>query len=81
MDKVKQWIAVAVVMALGLLAGGWTLLVAPAHGETALLEEQAVVQEATNAQLATALEVLQERARSLPDKQAELAEVAAPPAR
>ena len=76
MDKVKQWIAVTVLAALAVLAGGWFLVVAPARSEAAELRDQAVLQEGTNTSLATSLEVLRTKAEGLPEKEAELAEVA-----
>ncbi len=76
MDKVKQWVALAVLAALVVLAGGWFLVVAPAREEAAELREQTTLQEGTNTQLQTTLEVLRAKAEGLPKKEAELAEVA-----
>lgn len=76
MDKVKQWGALTALAAVALFAGGWFLLVAPARGEAAELREQTALQDGTNAQLETSLEVLRTKAAGLPAEQAELAEVA-----
>jgi hypothetical protein len=75
-DKTKQWVALAVLAALVVLSGGWFLVVAPTRGEAAELQAQAELQESTNAQLATALDVLRDKAEALPEKRAELAEAA-----
>ncbi len=76
MDKTKQWVACAVLLALVLLTGGWFLVVAPERGEAVELREQVAVQEGTNAQLATSLEVLRDKSQGLDEKKAEVAEVA-----
>ena len=77
MDKVKQWIALTVLGALVLLAGGWFLLVSPKKDEATALREQAASQTSTNQTLALQLEVLKAQAAELPKKQADLAKVAA----
>ena len=76
MDKTKQWLALALVAALVVLTGGWLLAVAPTRTHAAELREQAELQESTNAQLTTALDVLREKAERLPEKRAEVAESA-----
>lgn len=76
MDKLRPLVALAVLAALALLAGGWFLLIAPERSEAAALREQGEVQLATNAQQRTQLEVLRNKAKALPDKERELAEVA-----
>jgi hypothetical protein len=75
-DKTKQWVALAALAALVVLSGGWFLVVAPTRGEAAELHEQAELQDVSNAQLATALDVLRGKAEQLPEKEAELAEAA-----
>ena len=75
MDKVKQWVAVAVLAALVVLAGGWFLVVAPTRGEAAELREQTALQEGTNTSLETSLEVLRTKAEALEEKKGELLEV------
>ena len=77
MDKLKQWVALAVVACLGILAAGWFLLVSPKKAEAADLQAQTASQDAANAQLRTQLEVLKAQAKDLPKKQADLARVAA----
>jgi Tfp pilus assembly protein PilO len=77
MDKLKQWVALTVLASVAVLAAGWFLLVAPKRGEAADLRVQAEEQLATNRTLAGELEVLKAQARDLPQKQAELASVAA----
>lgn len=77
MDKIKQWVALTVLAALAVLAGGWFLLVSPKRGEAADLRAQTATQQATNATLRTELQVLQAQAKELPKEQADLARVAA----
>jgi len=74
-DKVKQWVAIAVVVSLGVLAAGWFLLVQPKHAEASELRAQAEQQVTANAALRTHLAVLKAQARDLPKQQAQLAEV------
>lgn len=76
MVKSKQWVALAVVAALGVLAGGWFLLVSPKRSEAADLRTQAAAQEQTNSQLKTRLQVLRAQAAALPQQTASLADVA-----
>ena len=77
MDKLRQWVALTVVAALIVLAGGWLLLVSPQRTQAAELRDSASVQQSTNAQLATQLEVLRVKAEGLPRQEADLAEIAA----
>lgn len=77
MDKLKQWIVMAVVASLVIMAGGWFLAVAPKRAEAEALRTQAAEQLATNATLETKLQVLQAQAKELPKEQAKLAAVAA----
>jgi Tfp pilus assembly protein PilO len=77
MDKLKQWVALTVLGALAIVAGGWFLLVSPKRSEAAELRDQTAAQESTNAGLRTQIEVLQAQAKELPKKQADLARVAA----
>ena len=76
MDKLKQWLALSLLALLAILAGGWFLLIAPERSEAADLRSQAEAEQLTNDQLETQLEVLRAKAEELPEKQAELAEVA-----
>lgn len=77
MDKLKQWVALTVVGCLGILAGGWFLLLSPKKAEAGAVREQALAQDATNATLRSDLEVLKAQAKDLPKKQADLARIAA----
>ena len=76
MDALKRWLLLSLVALLAILAGGWSLLVAPQRSEAADLRAQAEAAQLTNAQLETQLEVLRAKAEELPGKRAELAEVA-----
>lgn len=75
MDKLKQWVALALVGCLAVLAGGWFLLVGPKRAEAAELRAAKTAQEATNASLRTKLQVLAAQARDLPRQEAVLARV------
>ena len=75
MDKVKQWVALAVAVSLGVLAAGWFLLVQPKNAEAAELRAQAEQQVTANNAMRTHLAVLKAQARNLPKQQAKLARV------
>ncbi|MBC7373990.1 MAG: type 4a pilus biogenesis protein PilO [Frankiales bacterium] len=77
MDKIKQYVTLAVLGAVVILAAGWFLLVSPKQGEATDLQAQADSQVSANAVLATQLQALKVQAKDLPKKQAELARVAA----
>ena len=77
MEKLKQWIALSLVGALGILAVGWFVLVSPKRGEAAAIRDQAAAQVSANAMLATQIDVLKAQAKELPEQQATLADVAA----
>jgi Tfp pilus assembly protein PilO len=77
MDKLKQWVALAVAASMAVLAAGWFLLISPKRDEAADLRAQAADKRTSNTTLAGQLEVLKAQARDLPAKQAELALVAA----
>lgn len=77
MDKLKQWVTIAVLASLVILAAGWFLLVSPKKDEAAALRVQAAEQVAANGVLETQLQVLRAQAKDLPKKQAELAAVSA----
>jgi Tfp pilus assembly protein PilO len=77
MEKLKQWIALTLVGALGILAVGWFLLVSPKRGEAAEIRAQAQSQLSANALLQTQIDVLKAQAKELPEQQATLADVAA----
>jgi Tfp pilus assembly protein PilN len=77
MDKIKQWVIMAVLASLVIVAAGWFLAVSPKRAEAADLRAQAAEQVAANATLETQLQVLQAQAKELPKEQAKLAAVAA----
>ncbi len=75
MTKLKQWVALTVVAALALAAGGWFLLVSPKRAEAADLTGQATAQDGTNSGLRNKLAVLKAQSVKLPAEQAKLAAV------
>jgi Tfp pilus assembly protein PilO len=77
MDKLKQWVALTALGAVGIVAVGWFVLVSPKRGEAADLRAQTVTQVDANAMLQTQIEVLKAKAKDLPKEQATLAAVAA----
>lgn len=77
MDKLKQWVVLTALAAVLLLAAGWVLLISPSRDEAAELREQVSAQVSANAVLQAELQVLEQQARELPDKAAELARVTA----
>src|SRR3954452_8947094 len=72
----KQWVALAAVAALVILAGGWFLLVSPKRSDAAALREQADNKARSNQVLTTKLAELKAKAKELPAQQAALAAVA-----
>jgi Tfp pilus assembly protein PilO len=76
MDKLKQWVVLAVAVCLAVLVGGWFLLVSPKQAEASDLVAQTAAQEAANDGLRTQLQVLKAQAKDLPKKQADLARIA-----
>ena len=77
MEKLKQYVTLAGLGAVVILAAGWFLLVSPKKGEATDLQMQAAAQTSANAVLTTQLQALKVQAKDLPKKQAELARVAA----
>lgn len=77
MDKLKQWVTLTGVLALGIVAVSWFLLVSPKRDEAAEVRAQAAQQVSANAMLRTQIEVLKAQAKELPREQASLAAVAA----
>ena len=77
MDKLKQWVVLAVLASVVIMAAGWFLAVSPKRTEAADLRAQAAEQVAANSTLETQLQVLQAQAKELPKEQAKLAAVAA----
>jgi Tfp pilus assembly protein PilO len=73
----KQWVALAAVAALVILAGGWFLLVSPKRSSAADLRAQADSKQRANQALQTTLADLRAKAKGLPAQQAKLAAVAA----
>lgn len=77
MDKLKQWVALTVLGALAIGAGGWFLLISPKRSEAAALRTQTDQQNSQNTSLAAQISMLKEQAKGLPKQQARLAAVAA----
>lgn len=75
--KMKQWVAIAALASVALLAGGWFLLVSPKRADAATLRAQAASQQQANQALKTQISVLKAQAKDLPKQQATLAAVAA----
>jgi Tfp pilus assembly protein PilO len=77
MEKLKQYVVLAVLGSIVVLAAGWFLLVSPKRTEAEALRTQAAGQVTANSQLETQLTVLKAQAKDLPKQQARLAAVAA----
>jgi Tfp pilus assembly protein PilO len=77
MDKMKQWIALTLVGALAIMAGGWFLVISPKRAHAADLRTQAAAKERANSLLQVQLSTLKAQAKDLPKQQAKLAAVAA----
>ena len=77
MDKLKQWIALAVVGCLAIVAAGWFLLISPKKAEAEALRTQAAERVTANGVLESQLKVLRTQAKELPKKQADLARISA----
>ncbi|MDP9101916.1 MAG: type 4a pilus biogenesis protein PilO [Actinomycetota bacterium] len=77
MEKLRQYVALTVVLVLAILAAGWFLLVSPERTKAAQINASAASRMAENAGLETQLRVLKQERDDLPKKQAELAAVAA----
>jgi type IV pilus assembly protein PilO len=75
--KLKQWVALAAVAALVILAGGWFLLVSPKRSDAAALRTQTSDKQRANQLLAGQVATLKSQAKDLPAQQAKLAAVAA----
>jgi Tfp pilus assembly protein PilO len=76
-DKLKQWIAFALLGVLVVLAAGWLLVISPKRKDAADIDAQTAAQDTANASLQTSLKVLKEQARNEPAQEAKLAAVAA----
>lgn len=77
MDKLRQWIAVTVVLVIAIAAAGWFLLISPKKQEAQDIRTQAAAQVAANQGLRLELATLKAQAKALPQQQAKLAAVAA----
>lgn len=77
MDKLRQWVALTVVAILVIVAGAWFLLVSPKRSEAADLRSQADTQINDNRALLGKISLLKTQQKTLPQKQAKLAAVAA----
>lgn len=77
MTRLRQWVLLSVLAAAAVLAGGWVLLVSPEKAAAAALRDEVASQEQLNAQASTRLQVLRDKAKGLPQQEAELAEVTA----
>ncbi|MCW2671713.1 MAG: hypothetical protein JWP14_302 [Frankiales bacterium] len=75
--KLKQWVALAAVASLVILAGGWFLLVSPKRSDAASLRSQTSDKQRANELLASQVATLKSQAKELPAQQAKLAAVAA----
>jgi Tfp pilus assembly protein PilO len=76
-DKMKQWIALTVVGALAIAAGGWFLLISPKRADASALRDEATSRQQANTILVNQLAQLKAKAKDLPKEQAKLAAVAA----
>jgi len=77
MDKLKQWVALAVLGVVVVLAAGWFLLVSPKRSEAADIALQTSEKQTSNQALQTKLALLKSQAKGLPAQQAKLSVVAA----
>lgn len=76
MAKQQQWVVLATVAVLGVLAAGWFLLVSPQRATAADLDTQTASTQSSAAALRTKVATLQAQAKGLPAQRAKLAEVA-----
>ena len=72
MTETRKWTFAAIAAALVVALAGWFLLISPKRAEVAEINAATEAQEQTNAQLQTDIEVLQQKNKDLPEKQAEL---------
>jgi Tfp pilus assembly protein PilO len=73
MTEMRKWSLGTLVVVLVAVLAAWFLLISPKRSEAASLEEQTAAQIDANATLQTQIALLQEQAKDLPEKQAELA--------
>lgn len=77
MDKMKQWVVLAVVGALVVMVGGWMFLVSPKRSTAADLRSQADQADMHNRQLRSQLQVLEAQRKLVPKYDAQLAQIGA----
>jgi Tfp pilus assembly protein PilO len=75
MNSTRTWTAGTAVAAVLLLIAGWFLLVSPQRSEAADLRDQVTAQQAANDAIALKTKQLQAQFASLPERQAQLAEI------
>jgi Tfp pilus assembly protein PilO len=75
MTSTRTWTAGTAVAAVLLLIAGWFLLISPQRSEAADLRDQVTAQNASNDQIALKTKQLQAQFASLPERQAQLAEI------
>lgn len=75
MDKMKQWVVLAVVGVLVVMVGGWMFLVSPKRSAAADLQSQASAADVRNTQLRSQLQMLQAQQKLMPKYEAQLAQV------
>ncbi|MEP6696016.1 MAG: type 4a pilus biogenesis protein PilO [Pseudonocardiales bacterium] len=73
MTKMHQWVAIAALAVVAILAAGWFIVISPQRSHAGQLHEQAAAQRSRTVGLRTQLSVLREQAKQLPAKQVELA--------
>lgn len=77
MDTLRKWIALTIVAVVVIVAASWFLLISPKRSEAATIRQQADAQISANKVLEGKIALLKSQAKSLPQKQAKLAAVAA----
>jgi type IV pilus assembly protein PilO len=75
MTTTRVWSAGAAVAALVMVIAGWFLLISPQRSEAASLREQTVSQQGVNDSMRLKTEQLKAQFASLPERQAQLAEI------
>jgi Tfp pilus assembly protein PilO len=75
MNSTRTWTAGTAVAAVLLLIAGWFVLISPQRSEAADLRDQVTAQNAANDQIALKTKQLQAQFASLPERQAQLAEI------
>lgn len=75
MNSIRTWSAGTAVAAVLLLIAGWFLMISPQRSEAADLRDQVAAQQTRNDQIALKTKQLQAQFASLPERQAQLAEI------